>query len=249
MLEQPVAQVDRQVDAVNAVDVEQLPIVFHVHGHELVADLGGVLSRVREAELGILHLFLDFGVLGDIDLLRLNALGPADVVEALTEENDECQHHAVEGRIRLFADVVQVDGECLVDHHLIAGRLVQSDVLVEVVTPATLLPRDTVVRKATGLVRLGLFVLVSVFFGLRDLSLQLTIVLLLILTLVGARKLDQLHEKRIALHRLVTVAALEDLLVVLLEGVDWVGGTTPSFDRVEVVVSFGVGALVSLHRE
>ena len=217
MLEQPVAQVDGQVDAVHSVDVEKFPVVFHVHSHELVADLGGVLGRVREAELGILHLFLDFGVLGHIDLLRLNALGPADVVQALAEENDECQHHTVEGRIRLLGDVVQVDSECLVDHHLIAGCLVQSDVLVEVVTPATLLPRDSVVRKPTGLVWLGLFILVSVFLGLSDLSLELYVVLLLILTLVGARKFDQLHEQRITLHRLVTVAALEDLLVVLLE--------------------------------
>lgn len=69
VLEQPVAQVDGQVDAVHTINREHAAVVLHVHGYELVADLGRVLGRVGLAELSRLHFVLDFWVLGQVDLV------------------------------------------------------------------------------------------------------------------------------------------------------------------------------------
>ena len=83
---------------------------------------------------------------------------------------------------------------------------------------------------------MGFLLAQFVLFGLGNLGLKLNVVLLLILVLVRSRELDQLHEQGVALHRLVSVATFQDLLVVLLERVNGVGGTTASVDRVKVLI-------------
>lgn len=53
VLEQPVAQVDRQVDLVRLGNGNLRLFVLQVHSHKLVADFRGVLSIVIQAELAL----------------------------------------------------------------------------------------------------------------------------------------------------------------------------------------------------
>ena len=46
-LEQPVAQVDGEVDLVMLRDVEDILLVLHIHRHELVANFWGVLRIIH----------------------------------------------------------------------------------------------------------------------------------------------------------------------------------------------------------
>ena len=46
VLEKPVAQVDRQVDAVHPVDAKRVSVLLHEHSHKLVANFWRVLCRI-----------------------------------------------------------------------------------------------------------------------------------------------------------------------------------------------------------
>lgn len=144
VLEQPVAEVNSQVDAVHSVDAEYAAVVLHVHSHELVANLGRVLSRVRQTELRGLHFLMNFRVLRKVNLVGLDALGPPNVVQALPEEDHECKHDAEEARVGLQGNLVEVHCEGLVNQHEVAGLVIQIHVCFVVVPPAALLPRGSI---------------------------------------------------------------------------------------------------------
>lgn len=168
------------------------------------------------------------------------------MIQTLAEEDHKCKYHAVEAGVGLERDLVQVEGEGLVDQHLVAGLLVQVNVRIVVVAPALLLPRDAVLLQLGWLVRHKFILSVFVFFSVGNLRLEQCLVPLLVAALVGATEFGQLDEKRIGLHGLVAVAALEDQFVELIEELDGVDGASSAFKRVEVLVTFGVGPLVSL---
>ena len=84
-----------------------------------------MLSCVRKAELRSFHLLLDVRMLGQVNLVGLNAFGPPNVVQALSEENREGKHHLVEDWVRLQRYLVEIHCEGLIDHHLVSCRFVQ----------------------------------------------------------------------------------------------------------------------------
>jgi hypothetical protein len=127
LLEEPVAQVDRQVDLVRFGDLDLVLLVLQVHRHELVADLRRVLSVVIEAEVRLVLLSLVLGLrLGlalsvAVLLLRLQLLLPADLVEALPKQDHVRQHSVrVELLLDLLGDLKQVVGEDLVHFHAVS---------------------------------------------------------------------------------------------------------------------------------
>jgi len=118
VLEEPVAQVDGQVDLVRLLNVggRVLPLL-HEDSHELVADLGRVLRVVREAELLLELPVLPLGLLLWLDPLRLKLLAPPKLVQALPEKDGIREHHLVEGLINSLRDTLQVESEYLIDVH------------------------------------------------------------------------------------------------------------------------------------
>ena len=50
-LEEPVAEIDGQIDLVRPLNLEQVLILVNIDSHEFVADLRCVLSCIYEAEL------------------------------------------------------------------------------------------------------------------------------------------------------------------------------------------------------
>mmetsp|Transcript_39602 Transcript_39602/g.60591 ORF Transcript_39602/g.60591 Transcript_39602/m.60591 type:complete len:348 (-) Transcript_39602:10-1053(-) len=106
-------------------DVIDALLVLHVHSHELVADLGRVLGVVHLAEQVVLDLGLHLGVVLQHDLLALDFLAPAVLVQALAEENHIGEHGLVVGLVDAVAHAVQVQGEDLVHQHFLAVFVVQ----------------------------------------------------------------------------------------------------------------------------
>ena len=74
------AEIEGQVDAVSSLDGEQWLVVFDVHCDELVADFRRVLCCVCKTELRGLHFLVNVRVLCKINLVRLYAFGPPNVV-------------------------------------------------------------------------------------------------------------------------------------------------------------------------
>lgn len=241
------AEVDREVDAVGAVDAEHRLVVLDVHGHQLVADFGRVLRRVGQTELGRFHFLVDVRVLRQVDLVALNALRPADVVQALPKEDHVRQHDAVVGRVRFLRHFVQVHCEGFVHHHRVARLFVNHHVAVEIVLPPALLPGQAVRFQPGGLERLQLVFSVVLLFIVLDCGLVLGLVLLLVLGLVLARELAQLLVQRVRLDRLPLVPALKDRVVELREGVQGVRWAAATLNRVEKLVGLGVRALIDLN--
>jgi hypothetical protein len=89
VLEQPMAEVYRQVDAVRALNSKHVAMFFDVNCHKLIANFRCVLSRVGETKLGGLHKLLDVQTMIKVDFLALDALGPPNLVQALPKENHE----------------------------------------------------------------------------------------------------------------------------------------------------------------
>ena len=133
-LEKPVAHIDREVDLLTLDDLNLSLVFLHVHSDEFVANFWCVLCTVNVTEWLLLKLFelLWFQL-----VVVLLTLPPADLVQALTEEDDESEHCLVELVIDLLGDVVEVEGEDLVDLH--AQLLVLCQVVV-VSLPELFLP-------------------------------------------------------------------------------------------------------------
>jgi hypothetical protein len=70
-------------------------------------------------------------------LVTFSSFFPADLVEALSKEDDESEYCSVERVVDLLADCVQVKGERLVDVHVELFLLCQAQV---VTIPALLTP-------------------------------------------------------------------------------------------------------------
>ena len=94
-LEEPVAEVDGQVDLVMLGNVVDILLVLHVDSHELIADLGGVFGVVHEAELLGLNVLLQVGVVVKSDSFTFDLLAPSVLVQALSEEDHVGQHDFV----------------------------------------------------------------------------------------------------------------------------------------------------------
>ena len=98
-LEEPVAHVDCQIDLL-ALDNLDLTLVFlHVDSDELVADFRGVFSAVYVTEWLLLQFYEVFWLQLCVVFL---ALPPADLVQALSEEDHESQHSLVELVVNLL---------------------------------------------------------------------------------------------------------------------------------------------------
>ena len=158
-----------------------------------------MLSRVCHTKLGGLHFFLDFRVLGEINLVGLNSLGPTNVVETFSKENNESQHDTVEGGVGLQRDFVQIHGKCFVDQHLVPGRLIKVHVSVVVMTPAFLLPVETVSLQLWWLIGCQFLLLLIVIFSVGDISLVLCLIMLLVFLFVSATKFEELGIQRVLL--------------------------------------------------
>lgn len=189
VLEEPVAEVDGQVDAVYSINWVDWAVVLHVHRHKLVADLGCVLCSIGKTELDCFHFMSNIRVLWKINLIRLYTFGPPDMIQALSEEYDESQNHFVEARIGFLWNLVQIQSESFIDQHLVSSRLIQIKVWIKVMAPATLLPVKTVGLKFWRVIRHDLLLLTLFILSVCDVSLVLGIILLLVLRFVSATKL------------------------------------------------------------
>ena len=89
------AKVYCQIDAVRSLNSEHVSVLLHVYRHELVADFGCVLSRVRETELSGLHELLDVLTVVEIYLFALNSLRPSNLVQALPKKYDKRENSLV----------------------------------------------------------------------------------------------------------------------------------------------------------
>ena len=86
-LEEPMAEVDGQIDLVVLGYVNDRFLVLHVHGDELVADLGRVLGVVHKAELLVGDIGLELRVVFELDALAFDLLAPAILVQAFAEKD------------------------------------------------------------------------------------------------------------------------------------------------------------------
>lgn len=105
------AKVDGEVNLVRLRYIEKVLVLVHVEGHELVADLGRMFSRIHETELFVTHLLSDVGLPLEVDLFRFNSFLPSDLVEALSEQNYEGHDSLVKRRVGLLRDLAKVQGE------------------------------------------------------------------------------------------------------------------------------------------
>ena len=112
------AEVDGEVDLVGLADLHQVAVLVHVDGHEVVADLRSVLCGVGKTELVVLRGLRQLGLLLEEDLVALHPLLPADLVEALSEEDDVGEDGLVEHLVGLARRPVQIQREDFVDQHI-----------------------------------------------------------------------------------------------------------------------------------
>ena len=84
VLEQPVAEVDCKVDLVGLADFYEVATLVHVDRHKVIADFGSVLCGMDETEIDLLSI-IDFRMFFFYDLLALNVLLPANLVETLSK--------------------------------------------------------------------------------------------------------------------------------------------------------------------
>jgi hypothetical protein len=124
VLEQPVAQVDCQVDLVGFRDLDLVLLVLEVDRHEFVADLWGVLGVVVHAEIALLvsdrriRLLL-LSVSSRVLVVALRLLLPSQLIEALSEENHIRKHGIyVELLFDLLGNSIKVQSKDLVDTHI-----------------------------------------------------------------------------------------------------------------------------------
>ena len=74
------AQVNRQIDRVGPINIRNRTVILHIHRNEFITDFGRVFRRIRQTKLRALHLRLDVGVFGEVDLVGLDTFGPPDMV-------------------------------------------------------------------------------------------------------------------------------------------------------------------------
>ena len=110
------AHIDSQVDLFALDDFKFALVLLHIDSDKLIADLGGVFRGVCEAELRFVFLHL-IEILLLCLLIAFTALFPADLVEALTEEDHKGEDSAIKGIIDLLAHSVEVEGKDLIDLH------------------------------------------------------------------------------------------------------------------------------------
>ena len=125
------AEVDCQVDLVVLWDVYQVLLVLHVHCHELVADFWGVFGVVHDAEVLCLDVILQFWIVVQSDGFTFNFLSPSVLIEALSEEDNVGQNSSVVVLVDSVAHSVEVEGEDLVNKHVLSvfvGQIVVKSV-------------------------------------------------------------------------------------------------------------------------
>ena len=113
------AEIDGEVNLVVLRDVKHILFVLHVHSDELVADLRGMLCVVHQAEELGLDVQLHFWITVNLDAFALDFLGPAVLVEALSEENNVGKDDFVILNVDAVAHSVKVERENLVAKHLL----------------------------------------------------------------------------------------------------------------------------------
>jgi hypothetical protein len=104
--EEPVAEVDGEVDLIGLCNLEDSFALLHVNRNEFIADFWSVLRGVHKAELLRAHLLGNVRLNLEVELLTFDALLPADLVETLAEVNYEGYYCLVKLRIQLLADSV-----------------------------------------------------------------------------------------------------------------------------------------------
>ena len=93
--------------------------MLHVNCHEFIADLWSMFSIVNQAELLCVSLLFKVRLLFQLDALGLYFLLPADLVEALSEENSVHEDYAVEGVVYFLRESEKVEGENLINKHVV----------------------------------------------------------------------------------------------------------------------------------
>lgn len=113
------AEIDGEVNLVVLRDVKHVLLVLHVHSDELVADLRGMLCVVHQAEELGLDVQLHFWITVNLDAFALDFLGPAVLVEALSEENHVGKDNFVILNVDAVAHSVKVERENLIAKHFL----------------------------------------------------------------------------------------------------------------------------------
>jgi len=125
------AQVDGQVDLVWLGDVKlRIPLMLHKYSDKLIADFRCMLGVVGKAELLLLHALLKLRVILDLYVLALDLLGPAELVEALSEQDGVGDDHTVEVGAHSLRNFPQVYSEDLIDKHGVSLGVIQVIIIV-----------------------------------------------------------------------------------------------------------------------
>jgi len=104
--------------------------MLHKNCDKLIANFRGMLRVVSKAELLLLHALLKLRFVLDLDVLALDLLGPAELVQALSEQDGVGDDHAVELWTHTLRDFPQVHSEDLIDKHGVSLGVIQVVVIV-----------------------------------------------------------------------------------------------------------------------
>lgn len=125
------AQVDGQVYLIRLGNVElRVPLMLHEHGDKLIADFRCVLRVVGKTELLLLHALLKLRVVLDLDVLALDLFRPAELVQALSEQDGVGDDYTVEVGVHTLRDFPQVYSEDFIDKHSVSLGIIKIVIIV-----------------------------------------------------------------------------------------------------------------------
>jgi hypothetical protein len=101
-------------------DVEDVLLVFHVNGHEFIADFGCMFSVVYQTELFGFNVHLKLGIVLQPDSLAFDLLAPSVFIEAFSKEDHVGQYNFVVKLVDTVAHTVQVQSKNFIDQHFLA---------------------------------------------------------------------------------------------------------------------------------
>lgn len=104
--------------------------MLHKYGDELIADFRCMLRIVGKAELLLLHALLKLRLVLNLDVLALDLLGPAELVQALSEQDGVGDNYTVEVGAHTLGDFPQVYSEDLIHKHGISLGVIQVVIIV-----------------------------------------------------------------------------------------------------------------------
>lgn len=118
VFKQPVAEVDGEIDLIGLADFHKVTILVHVDRNEVVANFRRVLGSVGQTELVVLSSFGQLWLFFQKNLITLDALLPADFVEAFSKKDDVGKNCLVKHLVSLSGCPVEIQSKDLIHQHV-----------------------------------------------------------------------------------------------------------------------------------